>query len=255
GVPLAFTLAWLLFRPAHGAPAASSSAAARVEAVPAGDPDEATAYAAPSAVVVTPVAAAPAASASSGATFEGADASTWRDRLRDYVKGRDWARTVEPVRALAALDPASFHDPNVVGWTVGAAVALATTGGAPADAVFDTLSQRAGTDGLDVLFEIVRGRGGTKGSKRAAELLRNPEIAAMEPPPLRVVFELHDAPCEKKPALYDRAVKEGDRRALTELRAMREAECDRRRRHEDPCCFDHAPLDEAIKALRERLAK
>ncbi len=163
-------------------------------------------------------------------------------------------RGAKPIQALAATDPAAFHDPNVIGWVVSVAVALETNGGEAADAVFDTLSHRAGTDGLDLLFEIIRGRGGTKGSKRAAELLRDPEIAVMEPPPLRAVFELHDATCAKKPDLYERVVREGDQRALTELRAMREAECDRHRRHEDPCCFAHEPLDKAIQDLRARLA-
>jgi serine/threonine-protein kinase len=252
GVPLAFTIAWLLFRSPSKEPVPDDHVVSTGRVETPLEPSPAPEITpAPQPAIVAP-AGAPSAAASS--TFEELDAGTWRDRLRDAAKERDWARGAKPIQALAATDPAAFHDPNVIGWVVSVAVALETNGGEAADAVFEALSHRAGTDGLDMLFEIVRGRGGTKGSKRAAELLKNPEIAVMEPPPLRAVFELHDAPCAKKPELYAQAVKDGDQRALTELRAMREAECDRRRRHEDPCCFDHEPLDKAIKELRARLA-
>jgi eukaryotic-like serine/threonine-protein kinase len=257
GVPLAFTIAWLVFRPAPASPVGASHAAPtaeeRVDALPEHVPAVDVPPASSGGIII--VAPAPSGSAAAPGGFEGLDAAAWRDRLRDTAKAKDWARAVKPIQALATLDPASFRDPNVIGWAVSVAVALETTGGADADLVFETLSQRAGTDGLDLLFEIVRGRGGTKGSKRAADLLRNPEVAVMEPPPLRAVFELHDAPCDKKPALYEHAVKDGDQRALTELRAMREAECDRRRRNVDPCCFAHEPLDKAIAELKARLTK
>ena len=39
------------------------------------------------------------------------------------------------------------------------------------------------------------------------------------------------------------------------LRVLREAECERRRKRVDPCCYDHAPLDRAIEQLRDRLKK
>jgi hypothetical protein len=162
---------------------------------------------------------------------------------------------VPAIKALAALEPSALREAGIVASIVGVAVALETTGGDDADVVFELLAEKTGTDGLDVLFEIVRARGGTKGGKRATELLRKPEILAREPPALRIAFELRDAPCAQKPGLYERVVKEGDARAVTELRVLRAAECDQRRRRIDPCCFDHAPLDRAIAELRDRLQK
>jgi hypothetical protein len=169
------------------------------------------------------------------------------------AKTRDWSRAAKAFEALVTLDPAALREPEMVAGIVSVAVALESTGGAEADAVFDALADRAGADGLDILFEIVRTRGGTKGGKRAAEILRKPEIAARQPPALRIAFELRDAPCDKKPGLYERAVHEGDARTVTELRVLRAMECGRRRRRDDPCCYDHAALDRAISELRERL--
>jgi serine/threonine-protein kinase len=249
GIPLVFVMAWLLFRsPAGPARDEGSSSQRRVEAIVAG-----TAPSEPPASSPGRATPAPGSSSAEEATASGLDAAAARARLREVSKTRDWPRATKAIEALVALDPAALRDPNVVPGIVSVAVALEATGGADADTVFDLLTNRAGTDGLDILFEMVRTRGGTKGGKRAAEVLRQPEIVAREPAALRIAFELREAPCDKKPGLYERAVKEGDGRTVTELRVMRAAECDRRRRRDDPCCFDHTALDRAISDLRERL--
>src|SRR5262249_1918830 len=146
-------------------------------------------------------------------------------------------------------------EPAIAASIASTAVALEATGGEDADAVFDLLSERTGTNGLAILFDIVRSRGGTKANQRAATILRKPEVSARLPAPMSVAFALRDAPCDKKPDLYARAVEDGDQLVLTELRVMRESVRDRCRRADDPCCFDKDRLDQAIKDLRAKLTK
>jgi serine/threonine-protein kinase len=253
-LPLVLTVAGLALR-GPGAPSAqamvSAAPAARIETPPAPTSAE------PSPTDTASVLGATRAASSAGAGpgLEGLDPTALRGRLRDFTTAKDWGRAAKAFDALAKIDPAALRETQVASSVASLAVALETTGGEDADAVFDLLSTRTGGPGLEILFEMVRSRGGTKGSKRAAALLRKPEVSARLPKPLRIAFELRDAPCDKKPSLYARAVEEGDHMALTELRVMREAECDRRRAPEDPCCFAKAPLDQAIKDLRAKLAK
>src|SRR5262249_48725348 len=138
---------------------------------------------APTAALVTPAGGAspvasgrPASSAGAAPGLQDLDAAALRSRLRDFTNTRDWARAGKALEALAKADPAALHEAAIASAAASVAVALETTGGEDADAVWNLLSARAGVPGLEVLFEIVRGRGGTKASKRAAAILREPEV-------------------------------------------------------------------------------
>jgi serine/threonine-protein kinase len=186
---------------------------------------------------------------------DGRDAVAWKKQLLAATESQDWSRAGKATEALVEIDPPAFREGKVVGAVMSTAVALEIPGGKPADAVFEALRARLDARGLEILFEIVRSKGGTKGSKRAAAILDEPEVVARQPPPLRIAIELHRARCEDKPALFQRAAEEGDDRALTALRVLRETECSRRQRN-GPCCFrDNDALAAAIKRLRERLGK
>jgi len=117
--------------------------------------------------------------------------------------------------------------------------------------VFETLAHRLGHYGPDVLYEVVGRYGGTKGGRRASELLRQPDVAAIATPALRVVIELRDAPCDDKARLYERAVAVGDERALALLAVFRSPKCDSTK---GKCCIRSDPaLEQAMKQLREKL--
>ncbi len=204
-----------------------------------------------------PSAAPPAASAPPPREVvlevDGLDAKAWRARLRATMDTRDWGRGAAAFLAIAELDPTMFREPAVREAALAAATGIALEGGDRADAVFAAMTDRLDQDGLDLLFDMVRLKGGTKGSKRAGEILRRPEVLARATPELRIAFELHRAPCAEKSALYDRAVAEGDGRTLAQMQVMREQDCDNDR---DPCCFKgDAALAAAIKALKARLGK
>ncbi len=183
---------------------------------------------------------------------DGADAAEWMERLHRAATKKEWKPGAKAFLALAKIDPARLtgmeNRTDVV--TVVAGIGFETSF-AESDEVFETLENDLGTGGLDVLFHVVRTRGGTKASRRAQEVLSKPGTMERGSPALRVAFDLRKAACPDKRALFARAADEGDQRALDELLITKDAPCSARR---DPCCYrEDAELKETITKLRSRL--
>ncbi len=143
---------------------------------------------------------------------------------------------------LVDADPKAFKERPVMVAAREVATRVGREGGG--DRVFDALAHRLGPDGLDVLYDIVEAKGGSAAAKRAAAILETPEATAAASPALRVAVELRTAPCAGKLALLDRAVAEGDARALVVLETLGKG------------CFKKSrAIEKAIKSLRARLTK
>jgi len=184
--------------------------------------------------------------------IEGADATEWAERLRRAASRKEWRPGAKAFLALAKLDPSRLTGGELRG-DVGAVVAGIgfETSFTESDQVFDALENELGSGGLDVLFHVVRARGGTKASRRAQDILGKPGILDRATPALRVAYELRKAACPDKRALFARAVEEGDGLALDELLIVKDAPCSARR---DPCCYrEDAELKDAISKLRAKL--
>ncbi|WP_437278255.1 protein kinase [Sorangium sp. So ce375] len=198
------------------------------------------------AVPETPEPTAPvpeaAASAAPDAPAEPPPDEAARKALTDAVRARRWVKAADAIQKLAEGDPTALRDRAMAIAARNVAIAIAKTGEEHADRVFDALSSRFGTAGIDVLYEIVETRGRSTPATRAAKLLRDPEIAARGTPALRISFEMRDATCGEKLPFLERAVSEGDARTLVVLEtAVR------------PCYKTNRAIDEAIKKLRSRL--
>jgi serine/threonine-protein kinase len=182
----------------------------------------------------------------------GLDAAGWRMTLRNAVREKDWAKGTEALMVLLRIDPDGIRDRDVQSGERAVAVALGDAGGDAAEKFFGALTNDAGSDGLDVLYDIARFRTWTKAGKRATETLRTPEVMMRASSPLKVLFEFREASCMAKRDEFGKMAEQGDDRALFELTSLRDAECRRRR---DPCCFtDNRALATAIKSLKARLA-
>lgn len=180
------------------------------------------------------------------------DAETLRNTLTQAAKDEHWAKAAHALLALAEIEPEAFKEPGVSAAAVSTAVALETVGGKASETVFEVFKTKLGPRGLWLLFDIVRTKGGTKGSERAARILADPAVSERSPPALKIAFDLVQAPCSQKPALFPRAVQDGDHRAYTALKLLKEMECSRR--NSGPCCFrDNKELDAAIEALGVKL--
>jgi len=206
---------------------------------------------APSASASPPTTAAPVATASAEAMasapsrpteVDGIDANGYRALLVRAAHAREWPNGEAALLSLASLDHASFARADVLKAARDVAVALENA--AAGDKVFDTLAHGLGSEGLDVLYEIVQGRGGSRAAARATLLLRDESVMAHATPALKIAFGLREASCAEKLTLLDRASSEGDERALIVLETLGVA-----------CFKKNKELERAIREMRIRLSK
>src|SRR5262249_25853230 len=147
---------------------------------------------------------------SGGGTDElaGVDAAGLRVLLTRAARTHEWPSGEAALLALAERDPDSFSRQEVL--TAAREVTAGLEHDNHADKVFDVLAYKLGEGGLNVLYEIVAAKGGSRAAARAADLLRKDDVRARESPALRISLEFREAPCADKLKLLDRAVKEGD---------------------------------------------
>jgi serine/threonine-protein kinase len=205
---------------------------------------------APTAAPVAPTASATAVAAT--IEVDGVDAAGWRARLDKASQIKDWVLGAKAFLALVQLDPALLDDAGARAQIIAVAAGIAHEGrNELSDAVFDTLTNRLGPRGLDLLYEIALSRGGTRGGQRARALLAQPDVVARETPALRVAYEFFVASCAARRTLLDRAAAEGDRRTLVQMEVAHGARCANKK---DPCCFrEDAAMADAIAKLRARV--
>jgi eukaryotic-like serine/threonine-protein kinase len=190
-----------------------------------------------------PAPTSPASAAASSAPAASLNGLASRTMLRRAAAAWDWVRATDAFFALVDHDPTPFHESTLVTTARDVATNAGIAGDAAADRGFDALAQRSGNDGIDVLYELVRTRGGTKAAARAQDLLTQSAVIARASPELRLTFTLRDAPCADKPALLDRAAAEGDTRTLLVMQTVAAA-----------CLGKNHALADAPKALRLRLS-
>ncbi len=188
------------------------------------------------------VTSAPAAAAAPPVAAPSAVDPVARALFRNALAAHDFKHGIEPFFTLVEHDGEAFRDPLLATAARDLAVTIASAAGDDADRVFEALAHRTGSDGIDVLYEIVRTRGGSKAATRAEAFLAQSDVSARGTPALQITYALRAAPCADKLALLDRAVQSGDGRTLVVLETTCKA------------CFTHnQALEDAIRALRQRL--
>jgi len=226
----------------------------RHAAAPTTEPS-ATAPAAPAAtpkpiVSASPTASAPPAPTVTATAVAGLDADAWRRIVRQAPTSRDFTKAIDGLLALAELDPAALGPADMRAAAVEIVVA-ASADRAQGALLMKALSERFGSDGVDVLYDIVTTRGGSQAAGLATPTLQKPEVRSRGTAGLRVALELREAPCSDKPTLMDRVRAEGDERSLAILSSMRAAECDA---SAGECCMRENPaVETAARELADRL--
>jgi serine/threonine-protein kinase len=162
-----------------------------------------------------------------------------REALRGAIKQRAWRLAEASALGLVARDPEAFADTEISAATRDTLVALHREGDDRAEELMNALVAM-GPRGLDVLYDTIQTRGGSRAALRVTALLRKPDVNAAATPELRIAFALRDATCDGKLLLLERAVNEGDSRSLTALEA--------------PGCPRRQQVEQAAIDLRKRLA-
>jgi eukaryotic-like serine/threonine-protein kinase len=196
--------------------------------------------------------AAPMKPAALPTEIDGIDVEGWRERMTKAIAKKDWVQGSRAFLAIGKMDPerATGMELRADVLVVVAGIGFETSFPESKE-VFDALTNDLGPGGLDVLFHLMRTRGGSKASRRASDILSKPEVMERASPELRIAFELRAATCPDKRALFTRAADEGDQRALDELLIMQQARCTPKR---DTCCYkEDEEIKAAISKLRGRL--
>ncbi len=91
---------------------------------------------------------------------------------------------------------------------------------------------------------------GSYAARRAESILKLQATSSRAAPALRITWELARASCLQKPALFERAAKDGDARTLRLLSALRSPKCQSRR---GECCMRRdLTLDKTISSMKAR---
>jgi hypothetical protein len=239
---LGFALWWSPFAapdPTSSSEVAAPSAVAVAVAVAVIPSTEATLLASSS----PPPSAPPVAAAAPAPAVPAVDPVA-RALLRNAVAARDFKHGIEPFFTLVEHDPTAFHDPALATSARDLAVTLALVASEDTDRLFEALASRVGSDGVDVLYEIVRTRGGSKAAARAESLLVRSDVNARATPALQITYALRAAPCAEKLALLDRAAQVGDTRTLVVMETTVKS-----------CFSRNQALEDTIKSLRQRLSQ
>ncbi|HVY49854.1 MAG TPA: hypothetical protein VHB21_28360, partial [Minicystis sp.] len=186
------------------------------------------------------------------------------ERLRAVADGGDPGKAMATMLALADDAPQAFADRAVQTEAADIVESAAAKGVAP-DAALERLANKLGTDGLDVLYDLVAREqraadpleraGITRPAgvgPKARAILSKPEVLLRATPAMRVAYELRRSTCAHRANLFPRAAKDGDDRALEILLSMQAPNCTGK----DACCLHkHRELERAIADIQARLRR
>jgi hypothetical protein len=159
------------------------------------------------------------------------------------------AAAMRALARLAALDPGAPSNDEMSD-----ALVAALDGPNDASAAAIRVAEGSfGTRGVDLLLDCTSRPGPAQ--NRCAQSLAKSEVRAHASPAARVLLELREATdCEDKRTAVEHAAKQGDARALTELRSLtKKSGCGRRGRFDCwPCLRADGVLDQAITSIDSR---
>jgi hypothetical protein len=170
--------------------------------------------------------------------------------LRHELEFGRYGTATEALARLLEADPKAAEDREVRGDIVELSMRVMLLAGGEPDRVFEMISGKMGTAGIDILYELLTTRGGSRAAARAEDLLQDEKVRGRGTPALRIAYDLrqtHD--CDQKKALFPRAKADGDGRALGLLQLVNRR-CGRRA---NICCLQNDPeLREAMDTIKAR---
>ena len=180
------------------------------------------------------------------------DSRILRALVRSYSSQKKHADAMRTIARFAAIDPAAGTDAEVI-----KAIIAAVQSDAGAEEAAATLLERdLGEAGVELLYDLTSKQTGARWKPRLNQSLGKPEVLAHASPAVRLALELRAAKrCEAKRDLLPRVVKEGDRRALAQLKSMTQTQGCGFLDLQDcwPCLRKTTALQDAITALESRL--
>jgi len=120
--------------------------------------------------------------------------------------------------------------------------------GEPKTRMIVMLTSGLGPAGPDIMFELMVTAGGSRAAKYSARTLKDADVRASATPGMRIAYDLRMAKsCDEAKKLFPRAIKEGDHRALRELKLLQRCRGGKR------CCKSRDPeLKQTLAAILSR---
>ncbi len=154
---------------------------------------------------------------------------------------------VEQLDRLASADPTAPVEPSVRPHVIALAQRVVLVKGTAPDRFFATVANKLGTQGPDILYELVVSKGGTTAASWSERLLGLPEVRARGTAALRLAWDLRTQPCDQRASLAPTAAEVGDLRAYVQLQQLLACPT-------TACCLKgDAAVDAAAKALAKKL--
>jgi hypothetical protein len=167
----------------------------------------------------------------------------------DRVRRNDLKGSVTALEALAGSHPNALKDKEVREQIVELSQRVMLLQGDEPQRMFDVLSSKTGTTGIDILYYLVTSKGGSRAAKAAERILADPKVVERGTEAMQVAWALRNAKCEDKRKYFARAGEHGDIRTLGQLSILNRS-CGRRNRG---CCMHKDPdLVAAIDAMEAR---
>jgi serine/threonine protein kinase len=146
-------------------------------------------------------------------------------------------------------DKAALEDPAVQAKTA-ALLGEADPSDEVVTKVFDDLSYRTGSAGLDILFRVLEESPASAIAQKSGPILIQQAQADRASPALRITLDLRRMNCSRKLRQFEKAGEEGDERTLRELEKLHPPNCVVQK---GQCCFKEEPrLEKALASIRER---
>ncbi|HTJ84571.1 MAG TPA: hypothetical protein VL400_22785 [Polyangiaceae bacterium] len=168
------------------------------------------------------------------------------------LRKNDLKGALDSLEKLVDTDKDAIKDPSVRESIVDLSqrVTLLTHG--EPERMFGLLAKKMGTTGIDILYQLVTTKGGSRAAKLAEALLLEEDILERGSPAVQVAWKLRRAKgCEDKKALFGDAAKNGDGRTLGQLYLLNRS-CNRRRRDPSCCLEKDKDLDATMDAIKAR---
>ncbi len=186
----------------------------------------------------------------SGATSPEARATM--DAFSHALDINDLKGALAQLRHLLELDPNAPRDDRVRGAIVELTGRIMLVVGPEPDEMFDLIVNHMGTTGIDILYQLVTTKGGSRAANVAGKLLERPDVRDKGTDALRLAYGLRTGKsCDEKKALFADIRDKGDGRSLGQLYLLNRR-CGRR--SADPvCCLNgDKDLEATIDALQKR---
>jgi hypothetical protein len=214
-------------------PAAGSSA--KVNADTTADPDDGTPRA-------TPTSSPRVLAGRTQAAYD-----VWKE-LYEHIRRRRLKSALESLEKLVQLDPTALEDKDVRDAVLELTVQAFYQDNEHSDRMARLATEKLGTWGPDLLFEIMVTRGATEADRQAQLLLGDEAIRARGSEGMRLAYFIRTSKgCEEKKARILNAKKDGDHRVLREINILQR--CGRRH----PCCLrDDREVDAVAAAIKAR---